>query len=160
MPIYKSCPPYPTAHERGRSRCLASVGTRAWVSTALRASSESGPMTNSVASISLPDKAVMISAIAADVRLKDSDVRVAVALLFKFHNTKQGKCFPSYETIAQAAGCGRRTAIRAVERLERDRVACSCFRTCGIFKSLRLSHSGDSRVTGELRPLMTRQTPL
>jgi hypothetical protein len=70
------------------------------------------------ASISLPEKAVMISAIAADVRLKDSDVRVAVVLLFKFHNTKEGKCFPSYETIAQAAGCGRRTAIRAVERLK------------------------------------------
>ena len=61
----------------------------------------------------------MISAIAADARLKDSDVRVAVVLLFKFHNTKRGKCFPSYETMAKAAGCGRRTAIRAVERLKR-----------------------------------------
>jgi hypothetical protein len=53
------------------------------------------------ASISLPEKAVMISAIAADVRLKDSDVRVAVVLLFNI-------------------------------------------------QPLRLPHSGDSRVTGEL----------
>ena len=36
---------------------------------------------------SLPDKAVLIAAIAADDRLRASSVRVATVLLFKFHNT-------------------------------------------------------------------------
>jgi Helix-turn-helix domain len=61
---------------------------------------------------------------------------VLEALLWVFHNKVSGWCFPSYETIAAAAGCARSTvaeAIRALEdagvlswvhRLKRVRVAC------------------------------------
>jgi hypothetical protein len=34
-------------------------------------------------------------------------VSVLNALLWGFHNSKSGLCFPSYETIAAAAGCAR-----------------------------------------------------
>jgi Helix-turn-helix domain len=58
------------------------------------------------------------------------------ALLWGFHNARSGLCFPSYETIAEAAHCARSTvaeAIRALEdagilswvhRLKRVRVNC------------------------------------
>jgi hypothetical protein len=61
---------------------------------------------------------------------------VLEALLWVFHNRNLGWCFPSYETIAEAAGCARSTvaeAIKALEdagimswvhRLKRVRVAC------------------------------------
>ena len=61
---------------------------------------------------------------------------VLEALLWAFHNAKSGLCFPSYETIAEAAHCARSTvaeAIKALEeagimswvhRLKRVRVAC------------------------------------
>ena len=61
---------------------------------------------------------------------------VLEALLWGFHNAKSGFCFPSYETIAEAAGCARSTvaeAIRALEdagimswvhRLKRARIQC------------------------------------
>ena len=43
-------------------------------------------------------------------------VAVLEALLWGFHNTKSGLCFPSYERIAEAAGCARSTvADRALE---------------------------------------------
>jgi Helix-turn-helix domain len=63
-------------------------------------------------------------------------VAVLEALLWLFHNKVSGWCFPSYETIAEAAGCARSTvaeAIKALEeagvmswvhRLKRVRVAC------------------------------------
>ena len=31
------------------------------------------------------------------------------AILWAFHNAKSGQCFPSYETIAEAAHCARST---------------------------------------------------
>jgi len=34
---------------------------------------------------------------------------VLEALLWSFHNAKSGLCFPSYERIAEAAGCARST---------------------------------------------------
>jgi hypothetical protein len=61
---------------------------------------------------------------------------VLEALLWGFHNAKSGLCFPSYETIAAAAGCARSTvaeALKALEetgilswvnRIKRVRVAC------------------------------------
>jgi hypothetical protein len=60
---------------------------------------------------------------------------VLESLLWVFHNRNLGWCFPSYETIAEAAGCARSTvaeAIKALEdgimswvhRLKRVRVAC------------------------------------
>lgn len=39
---------------------------------------------------------------------------VLEALLWAFHNAKGGLCFPSYETIAQAAGCARSTVAEGI----------------------------------------------
>jgi hypothetical protein len=41
------------------------------------------------------------------------------ALLYSFHNGKDGRCFPSYERIAQAANCARSTVYEAIKALER-----------------------------------------
>ena len=38
---------------------------------------------------------------------------VLEALLWAFHNAKSGLCFPSYEKIAEAAGCARSTVAEA-----------------------------------------------
>jgi len=43
---------------------------------------------------------------------------VLEALLWGFHNAKSGLCFPSYETIAEAAGCARSTVAEALHALE------------------------------------------
>jgi hypothetical protein len=44
--------------------------------------------------------------------------RVLSALLWKFHNSRTGFCFPSYETIATAAKCCRDTVYEAIKALE------------------------------------------
>jgi len=43
---------------------------------------------------------------------------VLEALLWGFHNAKSGLCFPSYEKIAEAAGCARSTVAEALKALE------------------------------------------
>ncbi len=43
---------------------------------------------------------------------------VLEALLWQFHNARTGICFPSLKAIAEAAGCARSTAQKAVEALE------------------------------------------
>ena len=43
---------------------------------------------------------------------------VLEALLWAFHNAKSGLCFPSYETIAEAADCARSTIAGAIRALE------------------------------------------
>ena len=43
---------------------------------------------------------------------------VLQALLWSFHNAKTGLCFPSYERIAEAAGCARSTVAEAIKALE------------------------------------------
>ena len=43
---------------------------------------------------------------------------VLAALLWRFHNAATGKCFPSYEAIADAAGCARSTVYEAIRALE------------------------------------------
>lgn len=43
---------------------------------------------------------------------------VLQALLWKFHNARGGLCFPSYESIAEAAGCCRSTVAEAIKALE------------------------------------------
>jgi hypothetical protein len=43
---------------------------------------------------------------------------VLEALLWAFHNAKSGVCFPSYERIAEAAGCARSTVAEALKALE------------------------------------------
>jgi hypothetical protein len=45
-------------------------------------------------------------------------VDILGALLFQFANLKDGRCFPSYERIADAAGCVPRTVGRALPDLE------------------------------------------
>ena len=40
------------------------------------------------------------------------------ALLWKFHNCVTGWCFPSYERIAEEAGCHRDTVHQAIAALE------------------------------------------
>ena len=40
------------------------------------------------------------------------------ALLWVFHNARSGCCFPSYETIAEKAGCARSTVAEAIKALE------------------------------------------
>jgi Helix-turn-helix domain len=40
------------------------------------------------------------------------------ALLYSFHNSKDGRCFPSYERIASAANCCRATVYEAIRALE------------------------------------------
>ena len=41
------------------------------------------------------------------------------ALLWGRHNATTGRCFPSYETIAEQAGCARSTVYEAITALER-----------------------------------------
>jgi len=43
---------------------------------------------------------------------------VLEALLWGFHNAKSGLCFPSYQTLAEAAGCARSTVAEAIKALE------------------------------------------
>jgi hypothetical protein len=45
-------------------------------------------------------------------------VAVLEALLWAFHNCRSGFCFPSYERIAEAAGCARSTVAEAIRALE------------------------------------------
>jgi hypothetical protein len=40
------------------------------------------------------------------------------ALLYAFHNSKDGRCFPSYERIAASADCCRATVYEAIRALE------------------------------------------
>jgi Helix-turn-helix domain len=43
---------------------------------------------------------------------------VLQALLWSFHNAASGRCFPSYETIAERAACSRTTVYSAIRTLE------------------------------------------
>jgi hypothetical protein len=43
---------------------------------------------------------------------------VLEALLWAFHNAGSGLCFPSYEAIAEAAGCSRSTVAETIRALE------------------------------------------
>jgi hypothetical protein len=46
-------------------------------------------------------------------------VAVLGALLWGFHNAGTGRCFPSYERIAEKADCSRATVYTAINALER-----------------------------------------
>src|SRR3954447_7124593 len=46
-------------------------------------------------------------------------VAVLGALLWGFHNAGSGRCFPSYERIAEQADCARSTVYEAIHALER-----------------------------------------
>jgi hypothetical protein len=45
-------------------------------------------------------------------------LEVLQALLWGFHNSRTGACFPSYERIADRAGCARSTVAEALKVLE------------------------------------------
>lgn len=45
-------------------------------------------------------------------------VAVLGALLWGFHNSKDGRCFPSYERIAEKADCSRASVYNAIHALE------------------------------------------
>jgi hypothetical protein len=45
-------------------------------------------------------------------------LEVLQALLWRFHNARSGCCFPSYEAIAERAGCARSTVAEALRVLE------------------------------------------
>ena len=45
-------------------------------------------------------------------------LEVLEALLWGFHNSRTGCCFPSYEAIAAKAECGRSTVAEALKALE------------------------------------------
>jgi hypothetical protein len=45
-------------------------------------------------------------------------LEVLQALLWGFHNSRDGRCFPSYEAIAAKAGCARSTVAEALKVLE------------------------------------------
>ena len=49
-------------------------------------------------------------------------LEVLQALLWGFHNSRDGRCFPSYEAIADRAGCARSTVAEALKVLELARV--------------------------------------
>ena len=46
-------------------------------------------------------------------------IAVLGALLWGFHNAASGRCFPSYERIAERADCTRSTVYEAINALER-----------------------------------------
>jgi len=71
---------------------------------------------------------------------------VGKALLWIFHNAKTGKCIPSYETIAKAAGCHRDTVAEAIRMLEAAGILTWCNRRArvtvrGVRKVIRISNS-------------------
>jgi hypothetical protein len=45
-------------------------------------------------------------------------IEVLEAMLWGFHNSRSGLCFPSYEAIAEKAGCCRDTVYEAIRALE------------------------------------------
>jgi hypothetical protein len=51
--------------------------------------------------------------------LTDKFLNVLRVLLWDFHNAGNGRCFPSYETIAEHAHCGRTTVYQAINALDR-----------------------------------------
>jgi hypothetical protein len=71
---------------------------------------------------------------------------VCLALLVTFHNAGTGRCFPSYETIASAAGCHRDTVAEAIKMLESAGILTWCNRRArviigGVRKVIRISNS-------------------
>lgn len=69
-------------------------------------------------SVTLLEKARLLQAIVADPDLPPTAKTVAVALVLNFYNGKTDRCFPSYESLAEAAGLRRRaTAIEAIKIL-------------------------------------------
>ncbi len=115
------------------------------------------------------DRARMM-ALAEIARRKGEITRAAVdilrALLFKFANLADGRCFPSYERLAEAAGCVPRTVGRCLPDLEaaglvtwvnriqrvRERVEGLCGIWASVWRVIRTSNAYDF-------PLIAKKTP-
>jgi helix-turn-helix protein len=69
------------------------VAARAWSARAKRDRQHKGPLTRAF-------------------------LEVLQALLWSFHNAKDGRCYPSYEAIAAKAGCARSIVAEALKILE------------------------------------------
>lgn len=68
------------------------------------------------------------------------------ALLWGFHNTKDGRCFPSYERIAELTGCSRSTVALAIKALELQglltwHIRLVRVRVSGVVKLIRTSNA-------------------
>src|SRR6266545_2824955 len=70
--------------------------------------------------IKLKQKRNLHTVILADPKLSDGAKVVAGALLFMFHNTKSGECFPCNATVGAAVGMGARTVRRHIGGLVRS----------------------------------------
>jgi hypothetical protein len=71
---------------------------------------------------------------------------VGRVLLWVFHNAGTGRCFPSYDTIAKAAGCHRDTVAEAIKMLEAAGILTWCNRRArvtigGVRKVIRISNA-------------------
>jgi hypothetical protein len=76
----------------------------------------------------------------------DEEQRLLEALLWWFHNARNGLCFPSYQTIAAKAGCAASTVAGAIKMLEAARILTWCNRIAririgGVVKVVRVSNS-------------------
>jgi hypothetical protein len=75
------------------AKCRIAVYARAWSARNRRPGQHKGPLTRAF-------------------------LDVLGALLWGFHNARSGACFPSYERIAEKAGCARSTVAEALKALE------------------------------------------
>jgi Helix-turn-helix domain len=57
---------------------------------------------------------------------------VFAALLMGFHNCRDGRCFPSYDRICEAAGCCRQTVAASLAALEAAGLLGVCNRLVGV----------------------------
>lgn len=66
----------------------------------------------------LTGKVKLITKLCQDPCLSAAQFRVTVALLLHFHNTRNGKCFPSYSQLAAASCTSKTTAKRTTKKLK------------------------------------------
>jgi hypothetical protein len=67
--------------------------------------------------LDLVGKVELAVSLCGDARFSDAQVRTAVALLFVFHNTETGACYPSLAQLGEASCTSKRTAVRTVQKL-------------------------------------------
>lgn len=96
-------------------------------------------------------------------------VDILRALLMQFANLKDGRCFPSYAKIAEAAGCAERTVGRCLPDLEaaglvrwvhrirrmRERVAGLFGAMAGDWRVVRTSNAYDFPLCAKQKPALS-----
>jgi hypothetical protein len=68
--------------------------------------------------LDLAGKVAVASAMCRDERLSNGQCRVGIALLFTFHNTVTGECYPSFRQLAEKSRTSQGTVLRAINALE------------------------------------------